>query len=346
MEKQITMQQAIARITSGGNLTREEARDVMAMIMDGEATPAQIGAIMVALRMKGETKEEISGFAETMRSKARSAAFAHQELFDTVGTGGDGANTFNISTTSSIVAAAGGILVAKHGNRAISSRSGSADVLEALGVPITLTGQQAAECIDRVGICFLFAPLYHQSMKHAAGPRKEIGIRTVFNLLGPLTNPALAQKQLVGIYDRSKTELVAQVLGSLGLRRAMVVASLDGLDEISISAPTQVSEFKDGSVITYQITAEQLGLRSHPLQEVIGGDAQTNAQIIRSVLNGEQGARRDIVLANAGACFYVTGHCTTLPEGVQMAAHLIDSGRAKAKLQELIEYTGELNHVS
>ncbi len=346
MDNQAKIKKAIAKVISGQHLERAEASEVMSAIMDGEATSAQIGSLMTAMRMKGETIDEITGFAESMRSKANRVRTEQFDLLDTCGTGGDGANTFNISTASAIVAAAGGIRVAKHGNRAMSSRSGSADVLEKLGVNIQLNSVQAADCLNRIGICFMFAQDFHPSMKHAAGPRRELGVRTVFNLLGPLTNPAGADRQLLGVFDRSKTELLAHVLNALQLKRGLVVASYDGLDEISISAPTQVTELLEGEVRTYTISPEELGLRTYPLQEVSGGDAETNAQIIHSILDGRQGAYRDIVLANAGACFYVAGRCSSLRDGVQLAAEVIDSRRASRKLDELIHCTGELSHVS
>jgi anthranilate phosphoribosyltransferase len=346
MQQVMSIQQAIGRVAGGGNLAREEARYVMGEVMAGNATPAQIGSLITALRMKGETADEITGFAETMRSMANMVLTESSNLLDTCGTGGDGADTFNISTASALIAAAGGIRVAKHGNRAMSSKSGSADVLEALGVSIGLNSEQAAKCLEEVGICFMFAQSYHQSMKHAAGPRREIGIRTIFNLLGPLTNPARADRQLLGLFDQDKTELIASVLKSLGLKRGLVVASHDGLDEISISAPTKVTELKDGEIVTYVITPEELGLGTYSMQEVVGGDAQHNAQMIRSVYGGQTGACRDILLANAGACFYVSGHCSSLREGVQLAATEIDSGKALAKLEQLVQYTGELSHVS
>jgi anthranilate phosphoribosyltransferase len=340
------VQQAISKVVEGQHLNREEARGVMSEIMEGEATPAQIGSLLTALRIKGETADEITGFAETIRSKATAVTTVQQNLLDTCGTGGDGAVTFNISTASAIIAAAGGIRVAKHGNRAMSSKSGSADVLEALGVNIQLSAEQAANCLEQVGICFMFAQLYHQSFKHVAGPRKELGFRTVFNLLGPLTNPAYADRQLLGLFDRSKTELIAQVLQALGLKRALVVASLDGLDEISISAPTKVTELKDGIIRTYEITPDQLGLRTYSILDVKGGDAAENADILRRVFNGERGAHRDILLANSAACFYVTGRCNTLQQGVKLAADLIDSGKVVEKLNELVHFTGDLNYVS
>jgi anthranilate phosphoribosyltransferase len=313
MELQFTILQAIAKIVSGIHLERIEARLVMADIMEGKATPAQIASLATALRMKGETSEEITGFAESMRSKSERVITETSDLLDTCGTGGDAADTFNISTTAALVAAAGGIRVAKHGNRAMSSKSGSADVLEALGVNIHLNGQQAAKCLDEVGICFMFAQQFHQSMKHAAVPRREIGIRTIFNLLGPLTNPAGADHQLLGVFDHTKTELIAKVMQELQVKQGLVVASLDGLDEISISAATQVTELKNGQIKTYQIA---------------------------------HGAPRDVVLANAGACFYVAGHCGTLQEGVKLAGSIIDSGKANTKLAELVRCTGELSHVS
>lgn len=342
----ITVQQGIQKVIAGRHLTRSEARDVMNDIMDGGATPAQIGGLLTALRMKGETIEEITGFADSMRAKASRVQTVQTNLLDTCGTGGDGADTFNISTTAAVVAAAGGIRVAKHGNRAMSSKSGSADVLEALGVNIQLDQEQASRCLEQVGICFMFAPLFHQSMKHAAGPRKELGFRTVFNLLGPLTNPAGADRQVLGIFDRGKTETIAHVMQALGLKRALVVASMDGLDEISISDATQVTELKDGEIRTYQVTPESLGLRRYAMADVVGGDATENARIVNNILGGTEGACRDVVLANAGACFYVTGMADTLQEGVRIAAETIDSGRALDKLKQLVQCTGEMRHVS
>ncbi|MCD1260229.1 anthranilate phosphoribosyltransferase [Paenibacillus athensensis] len=346
MSGTLTIQTAIARLLGGTALSREEARDVMSVIMEGEATPAQIGSLLTALRIKGETLEEVTGFAQTMRHKAVHVQTPQTNLLDTCGTGGDGAETFNISTAAAIVAAAGGIRVAKHGNRAMSSKSGSADVLEELGVSIGLNAEQAAVCLEKVGICFMFAQAYHQSMKHVAGPRRELGFRTVFNLLGPLTNPAGADRQVLGVFDINKTELIAQVLGELGLKRALVVASEDGLDEISISAPTKISELKDGVINTYMLTPDELGLRAHSIRDVAGGDAKVNAGIIRSILAGDKGANRDIVLANAGACFYVTGHSSTLQEGIKRASDAIDSGKAAQKLDQLVQFTGEISHVS
>jgi anthranilate phosphoribosyltransferase len=343
---QFTIKQGIARIVDGAGLSREEAREVMVEIMEGQATPAQIGSLVTALRMKGESVEEITGFAETMRSKSNRVTTEQSNLLDTCGTGGSGILKFNISTISALIASAAGARVAKHGNRAMSGKSGSADVLEALGVNITLTSEQAAHCLEEVGLCFMFAQLYHPSMKHAAGPRRELGIRTIFNLLGPLTNPAGADRQMMGLFDINRTETVAQVLNQLGVKRALVVASHDGLDEISISAPTKISELVNQEVKTYEITPEDLGLRRVKIEEVAGGDPAANATIIKRILSGEKGAYRDIVLANAGACIYVAGLCDTLQEGVKRAANVIDSGTAADKLKKLVDFTGELTHVS
>ncbi|BBH20984.1 anthranilate phosphoribosyltransferase [Paenibacillus baekrokdamisoli] len=343
----ITMQRALAALISNQDLTREEARTIMGIIMNGEATGAQIGSVVTALRMKGETKDEITGFAEAMRAHSNHVLTEQQGLLDTCGTGGSGIHKFNISTASAIIASAGGVRVAKHGNRAMSGKSGSADVLEALGVTITLSAEQAASCLESIGICFMFAQLYHPSLKYAASPRREIGIRTIFNMLGPLTNPAGADRQLLGLYDRSRTSTVAEVLGELGLKRAMVVSSHDGLDEISISSPTQISELQYGRVRTYEITPEDLGLPVHSLAEIIGGEADVNASIIRRIFSGEEReAYRNIVLANAGACMYVGGSVASLREGVEAAAAIIDSGKAAAKLEQLIDTTGVLVHVS
>lgn len=342
----IDIKQALNKLVERQSLTKEEARDVMMTIMEGEATNAQIGAIVTALRMKGETVQEIAGFAEVMREKSLKLHHHQTGVLDTCGTGGSGISKFNVSTTSAIICATLGVPVAKHGNRAMSGKSGSADVLEALGVNIAITPEQAAQCLDRIGICFMFAQNYHPSMKHAAGPRREIGIRNIFNILGPLTNPANAEYQLMGVFDRGKTELIAGVLKELGLKRALVVSSHDGLDEISISAPTQVSELQGGVIRTYDITPEQLGISVRPMTDILGGDPARNAEIVKDVLSGGKSAYRDIVLANAAAALYVSERCASLAEGVQLAAQAIDSGQAYAKLEELIEYTGVVSRVS
>jgi len=342
----MTMQEALGKLIRGQSLTREESREIMLLIMKGEATPAQIGSLMTAMSMKGETVEEIAGFADAMRSSAQKVTADRKGLLDTCGTGGDGGKTFNVSTAAAIVASAGGARVAKHGNRAMSGKSGSADVLEALGVQIALDAEEASKCLAEVGICFMFAQVFHPSMKHAAGPRRELGFRTFFNVLGPLTNPAGADRQLMGVYDRGRTEFLARAMRELNVERAMVVASHDGLDEISVCAPTQITELKDGEIVTYEVTPEQLGLRTARIEDIAGGDATDSARIIRAVLNGEPGPRRDIVLANAGACFYLAECCDSLAEGVKYAAQVIDSGKAKEKLEELVRKTGELKHVS
>ncbi|AJY77162.1 anthranilate phosphoribosyltransferase [Paenibacillus beijingensis] len=347
MSAKVTIKDVLNKLLEGRDLSRLEAGAVMETIMSGEATPAQIAGVVVALRMKGETKEEITGFAEVMRGFASRVETEREGLLDTCGTGGSGVHKFNISTASAIIAAAAGVRVAKHGNRAMSGKAGSADVLEALGVQITLNAEQAEACLRDIGICFMFAQMHHPSLRHAALPRKELGVRTIFNMLGPLANPAGADRQLLGLYDRSKTETVAEVLRELGLKRAMVVSSLDGLDEISISAPTQVSELSAGQVRTYELTPEELGLAKRDLSEVQGGDASVNAGIIHAIFDGkERGAYRDIVLANAGACIYVGGKAASLQDGVAAAAEMIDSGEAAAKLRQLIQKTGELAHVS
>lgn len=341
-----TVQSGISRIVSGLHLGRDEARGIMEVIMAGTATPSQIGGLLTALRMKGETVEEIAGFAEAMRGYGNRLHTESRQLLDTCGTGGSGIHKFNISTTSAIVAASVSVRVAKHGNRSASGRAGSADVLEALGVNIHLTAEQAEKCLDDIGICFLFAQIYHPSMKHAAATRKELGVRTVFNMLGPLTNPAGADRQVLGIYDQSKTEVIAEVLRELGSKRAMVVTSHEGLDEISISAPTRISELKDGLIHTYDLHPHDLGLQTYPLGDVIGGDPQINADIIRRVLQGEKGPYRDVVLANAGACIYVAGLAGSIQEGVALASDAIDSGKANNKLEQLIQTTGEISYVS
>lgn len=340
------MVNSLSKLISGQDLTREEAREVMGSIMEGKATPSQIGALLTALRIKGESVDEITGFAEAMRRSGGQLITERSRLLDTCGTGGSGIHKFNISTVSAIISSSVSVRVAKHGNRSASGRAGSADVLEALGVNIHLSPEQAKRCLDQIGICFLFAQIYHPSMKYAAAPRKELGVRTVFNMLGPLTNPAGADRQLLGIYDMSKTETIAEVLQKLGLKRAMVVTSHDGLDEISVSAPTRVTELQEGQIRTYDIHPHELGLSVHPMRSILGGDAAENAAIIRDVLQGSRNAYRDIVLANAGACIYVAGLAESLAEGVGKAAEAIDSGAAQGKLEQLIQMTEELSYVS
>jgi anthranilate phosphoribosyltransferase len=346
MNGQDKMQTALAKLVYGEHLLREEASGLMNIIMDGEATSAQIGGLLATLRFKGETVEEITGFAEAMRGRAGRVDTLRTGLLDTCGTGGSGIHKFNISTASAIVASSATVRVAKHGNRSASGRAGSADVLEALGVNIYLNAEQAEQCLSDIGICFLFAQKYHPSMKYVAEPRKELGMRTVFNMLGPLTNPAGADRQLLGVYDARLTETVAHVLKELGTSRALVVTSQEGLDEISLSSPTQISELRDGQVTSYEIEAADLGLTSCRIDEVYGGDAVRNAQIIRGIFQGKKGPHRDIVLANAGACIYLADLAGSLAEGVTIAAQAIDSGLAAAKLEQLIHTTGAFSYVS
>lgn len=336
----------LRRVVEGRSLSRQEAYEAMLAIMAGEATPAQIAAFLVALRMKGETVEEIVGFVEAMRARAVPLPIRADGLVDTCGTGGDGADTFNISTAAAIVAASGGVPVAKHGNRAVSSRSGSADVLEALGVAIQLTPEGAARCLEETGLCFLFAPLYHPSMRYAAGPRWEIGLRTVFNLLGPLANPARATRQVVGVYDRRLVPVLAEVLRELGARHCLVVASHDGLDELSVAAPTDVCEVQNGRIVSYTVTPEDAGLARHGPEAMRGGDPAANAALIRRVFAGARGGPRDVVAFNAGAALYVGGRAASLAEGVRLAQSLIDEGAAAAKLEELVRVSEVLAHAS
>jgi anthranilate phosphoribosyltransferase len=330
------------KVVQGQHLTRDEARQALLTIMEGEATPAQIGALLTALRMKGETHDELTGFAEGMRLKANRVDTLQDNLLDTCGTGGDGGNTFNISTAAAIVVAAAGVRVAKHGNRAMSSKSGSADVLEALGVNIQLTAEQAKQCLEQVGICFMFAQTFHQSMKHVAVPRRELGFRTIFNLLGPLTNPAGADRQLMGVFDKNRAPLIAETMRELGLKRALVVASEDGLDEISVCAPTSITELKNGAISTYTFDLASVSMTPVAMEELKGGDANENAAIIRSIFSGEQGARKAIVALNAGAALYVAEKADSLAEGLALANLVIDSGAALEKLQALVSCTEEL----
>jgi len=339
-------QALLNKVVEGKHLSREESIEAMDLVMSGEVLSSQLASFLTALRMKGETVDEITGFALVMREKAARVNIPADNLIDTCGTGGDGGKTFNISTASAIVAAAGGARVAKHGNRAVSSKSGSADVLEKLGVAITLGEKETERCLTETNLCFMFAPLYHQAMKHAVGTRKEIGFRTVFNLLGPLTNPARADRQIIGVYDPSLVEKAAHVLREIGLKRCLVVCSDEGLDEISVSAPTNIVELKDGEIQSYRLTPEDLGLNRYALEDVSGGKAEINAQIIRNVFNGEKGANREIVLANTAAALYVADQCGSLREGVMLAADLIDQGLANRKLEQLIEVTGGLIRAS
>ncbi len=333
------LKSAIKSVVEGKSLTEEEMMAAMNVIMEGNATQAQIGSFITALRIKGETVEEITGGAKVMRAKAEPIIPDLEYFIDIVGTGGDGTNTFNISTASAIVACAGGVHVAKHGNRAVSSKSGSADVLEALGVNILLTPEQARDCLQSLGICFMFAPTYHKSMKHAAGPRKELGIRTIFNVLGPLTNPAKAKGEVLGVFDKKLTEPLANVLLNLGIEKAMVIHGMDGMDEITSTTSTKVSEVLNGKVINYEITPEEYGIKRAEKADLIGGDAMENASIILSVLSGDLGPKRDIVVLNSAAALYVGKIVPSIQEGVKMSEKIIDLGFALKKLNELREFT-------
>lgn len=333
------IREAIARLVEGGSLTAEEAAAVMGEIMEGQATPAQIGALVTALRMKGETPEEIAGFAVAMRERAVRITPQVPVFVDVVGTGGDRSGSFNISTVAAFVVAGSGVPVAKHNNRAVSSRCGSADLLEALGVPADVEPDRVRRAIEEVGIGFLFAPRFHPAMRHAAGPRREIGIRTVFNVLGPLTNPAGARRQVVGVYHASLVEPMARVLGRLGSDYAFVVHG-DGLDELAPSGPSHVAEVRDGQVRTFQLQPEDFGLRRHPADSVRGGEAQDNARLALEVLRGEKGPHRDVVLLNAAAALVVSGACSDLRAAAERAAESIDRGAALAKVEQLRGFLG------
>ena len=331
------IKEAIAKVVEGVNLSEAEMMTTMNEIMEGSATPAQIGAIITALRMKGETVDEVTGAARSMRQKATRIDARAPVIVDVVGTGGDRMNTFNISTTSAFVVAAAGITVAKHGNRAVSSACGSADVLEALGINISADVEIVEECVQQIGIGFLFAAKLHGAMKYAVGPRKEIGVRTIFNMLGPLTNPAGANALLIGVYDPKLTEMFAGVLKNLGAKRALVVHGSDGLDEATVTGPTRVSELKAGLISTYNIDPVEIFGRTFEGKDLVGGDATANAQITRDVLTGKDGARRNVVLLNAALAIMAGEKAGTIKEGLAIAADCIDSGKAAKKLQELIE---------
>jgi anthranilate phosphoribosyltransferase len=331
------IKEAIAKVVTHENLNEAEMMQAMDEVMGGQATPAQIAAFITALRMKGETVEEVTGAARIMRQKATRIDARAQTIVDTCGTGGDGMRSFNISTTTAFVVAAAGITVAKHGNRAVSSGCGSADCLEALGVNIGVGPEIVEECIQQIGIGFLFAPRLHGAMKYAIEPRREIGVRTIFNILGPLTNPAGATAQLIGVYDPQLTEMFAGVLKNLGTKRAFVVHGSDGLDEATVTGETRVSELKDGIVTTYNIDPIEIFGETYKGEELVGGDASVNAQITRNVLSGKNGASRQIVLLNAALALMAAGKAAAIKEGVAIAQDGIDSGAAIKKLQALIE---------
>lgn len=333
------IRQAIDKLVNRVDLSETEAIDVMNQIMTGEATPLQVAAVLTALRMKGETVDEITGAARVMREKAHRVNVGTKTVLDTCGTGGDQKGTFNISTTAAFVLAGAGVNVAKHGNRSVSSQSGSADVLGALGVKVDAPRERVEQCIAKIGIGFLFAPLLHEAMKYAVQPRRDIGIRTIFNILGPLTNPAMATHQLIGIYSGELVAVIAHVLKNLGSVRAMIVHGLEGLDEISLCGPTKVAELRDGQVKEYTIEPEQFGFKRCRLEELHGGNAAQSAIIVRGILDGKKGPARDVVLLNSGAALYVSGSAATIDDGIRLAAESIDSTKARQKLEQLVAMT-------
>ena len=344
-EEGMDIKEAISRVVQHKNLQETEMVAVMNQIMGGEATPAQIGSFITALRMKGETVEEITGAVRVMREKVTPIesgvdVAGGEILVDTCGTGGDGSGTFNVSTTSAFVVAGAGLPVAKHGNRSISSNCGSADVLEAAGISLEISPEKAGECIREVGIGFLFAPALHGAMKYAIGPRREMGIRTIFNILGPLTNPAGANVQVIGVFDAELIVPLANVLGNLGSKRALVVHGEGNLDELTVTGKTQVADLNNGKVTTYTVDPEELGLTRATLEQLQGGkDAQESAEQMKAVLAGEKGAKRDMVLLNSGATLMAAGACGDLRGGIEKAGEIIDSGKALRKLEQLIDFT-------
>lgn len=336
------LRSALEKVVEGRNLTEEEAEEAMGYLISGQAPPALVASFLTALRMKGETVEELSAFARVMREHSlRINPRVGGRLVDTCGTGGDRIKTFNISTAAMFVAAGAGVPVAKHGNRSVTSRAGSADVLEALGAVIELPPERVKGCIEEVGVGFMFAPLFHPAMRHAAPVRREMGIRTVFNVLGPLTNPAGAKGQVVGVFEEGLTEKLARVLGRLGCERALVVHGRDGLDELSTLGETRVSELVGGEVVSYTLGPEELGVGRARPEELAGGDALENARILLGILSGkDRGARREVVLVNAAAALLVGGRAPDLREGMERAAEALDSGRALEKLREFVRATG------
>jgi anthranilate phosphoribosyltransferase len=339
----MNIQEAITRVMAGANLERAEMSSVMRQLMSGDTTDAQIGGLLVALRIKGETTAEIAGAAQVMRELATPVAVTGEYLVDLVGTGGDGANLFNVSTASSFVAAAAGAQVAKHGNRSVSSTSGSSDVLEHLGVPLDLNPDQVARAVDAVGVGFMFAPAHHSAMRHAIGPRRELGVRTMFNILGPLTNPAHVKRQVIGVFSPDLCQPMAEVLKVLGSVHAMIVHSDDGLDEISIAAGTRVSELRDGSISNYHITPEEFRLERQSLDGLAVTSAAASADLIRRALAGkdDDAARKAAAMLalNGGATIYVSGVAATLADGVELAEDVLASGQAAEKMQQFIDFT-------
>ncbi|MGA6829179.1 anthranilate phosphoribosyltransferase [Nitrospira sp. NS4] len=330
---------ALSKLADRTDLSEKEAEEVMSEIMEGAATPAQIAAYLMGLRQKGETVDEIAGSARAMRARATRIRVGSAIVVDTCGTGGDGAHTFNISTTAAFVAAGAGLTVAKHGNRSVSSKSGSADVLSALGVKIDLSPDRVADCVNEVGIGFLFAPLFHGAMKHCAAPRQEMGIRTLLNVLGPLTNPAGATHQVIGVYDAKLTEVLAKVLLQLGSQHCFVLHGMDGLDELTLCERTKVSEGKGGVVSNYFVAPEEFDLPRVPKRDIAGGGPEENARITREILQGKKGPQRDIAVLNAAAAIVAGQKARTLKDGVRVAVESLDSGAAAEKLDRLVTFT-------
>ncbi len=335
----MNIQTAINEVISGNNLSRADMHTVMKTIMQGEATPAQIGGLLVGLRLKGESVDEITAAAEVMRELAEKVNVDKTHLVDTCGTGGDGANTFNISTTSAFVVAAAGAKVAKHGNRSVSSKSGSADVLEAAGVNLELNAEQVVSCIENVGIGFMFAPMHHSAMKHAIGPRRELGIRTLFNVLGPLTNPASAPNQVIGVFSNDWLNPLVETLKQLGSEHVLVVHAEDGLDEISISAKTYIAELKDGQIENYEISPTDFGMELQDISTLAVNGVDDSLNRMHSVLNNTESAAKDIVCLNAGAAIYAAGLADSIKDGVTKAQATIASGAAKQKLEQLVQHS-------
>ncbi len=336
------MKDVIAKLNKGVSLNHEEMRNVMAAIMSGKTSPEKIGAFLLALRQKGPTVEEITAGAEIMREFVIRVPTHQKAIMDTCGTGGDKLGTFNISSVVSLIIAAAGVAVAKHGNRSVSSRCGSADIFEALGVNLSLSPEELGQCLDKVGLAFLFAQKLHPAMKHVAPVRRQLGVETIFNILGPLTNPAFATRQMMGVYEESLVEPLAYVLKNLGLQRAIVFHGEDGLDEITTTAATVVAEYKDDEVKVYKVHPSDFGLKEAKKKDLLGGDLQTNKEIILNILKGEKSPKRDIVLFNAAFGLYVGGVVTNVEDGLAMAAKILDEGKANQKLVELKEFTAHV----
>lgn len=333
---------AINKVLNRENLSEDEMKQAMNIIMDGKAKDSQIGSFLTALRMKGESIDEITGGAKVMREKSFKVNLDGEYFVDTCGTGGDGANTFNISTIVAIISAAAGVKIVKHGNRSVSSKCGSADVLESLGVNIDLDPVMVKNCVKQIDIGFMFAPNFHKAMKHVINPRRELGIRTIFNVLGPLTNPAMVNNQVLGVFGEGLTEQIAGVLKNLGSKHSMVVHGLDGLDEITITTNTKVSELRNNKISTYYITPEDFGLPLGKTEDLVGGSPEKNADIFLKILKGENGSRRNIVLLNAGAAIYVGGKADSLTSGIDKARKVLDQGLALEKLNQFIKLSQEL----